>query len=74
MFNAIKNLFDEMRGGAPRRALDSGDYRVAAAALLVHLAHADGELDKADWTRRSAAICSASPRKASGSIRRPPVA
>lgn len=48
MFNAIKNLFDEMRGGAPRRALDSGDYRVAAAALLVHLAHADGELDKAE--------------------------
>lgn len=70
MFNAIKNLFDEMRGGAPRRALDSGDYRVAAAALLVR----SWPMPTVNWTRRSAAICSASPRKASGSIRRPPVA
>lgn len=51
MFNAIRTLFDEIRGGAPQRAFADDDYRIAAAALLVHLAHADGELDKAE--RRS---------------------
>ncbi len=48
MFDAIRNLFDEMRGGAPAREFAADDYRIAAAALLVHLGHADGELDAAE--------------------------
>lgn len=48
MFDAIRNLFDELRGGDPRRDFAPDDYRVAAAALLVQIGHADGELDAAE--------------------------
>jgi uncharacterized tellurite resistance protein B-like protein len=45
MLEEIKRLFAELNGGdnnSPR--FDAGDYRVAAAALLVHVAMLDGEL------------------------------
>jgi uncharacterized tellurite resistance protein B-like protein len=45
MLQALKSFLDELGGGAaPRqRAFEAGDYRLAAAALLVHLASIDGE-------------------------------
>lgn len=45
MLEEIKRLFAELRGGTKNASLfDSSDYRVAAAALLVHVAMLDGEL------------------------------
>ena len=45
MLEDIKRLFAELRGGSkPSSHFDSDDYRVAAAALLVHVATLQGEL------------------------------
>jgi uncharacterized tellurite resistance protein B-like protein len=46
MFEKIRSLFDELRGAPVAREFQPDDYRVAAAALLVHLGHADGGLDE----------------------------
>jgi uncharacterized tellurite resistance protein B-like protein len=44
MLDALKAFLDELGGGAPRqRPYEAADYRLAAAALLVHLASIDGE-------------------------------
>src|SRR3974390_1722002 len=40
----LKSFFDDLLGGGPRREFAPDDYRVAAAALLVHMAHADGHV------------------------------
>jgi len=46
MLDALKAFLDELGGGAPRqRQYEASDYRLAAAALLVHLASIDGEFD-----------------------------
>jgi len=51
MLEEIKRLFAELHGGdKPSSHFDSDDYRVAAAALLVHVATLDGELS--DEARR----------------------
>jgi uncharacterized tellurite resistance protein B-like protein len=48
MLEEIKRLFAELNGGAKHTShFDSDDYRVAAAALLVHVATLDGELSAA---------------------------
>lgn len=48
MLDDIKRLFAELRGGAKQSShFDSDDYRVAAAALLVHVATLEGELTAA---------------------------
>jgi len=45
MLEEIRRLFAELRGGdKPSSHFDGNDYRVAAAALLVHVATLDGEL------------------------------
>src|ERR1700733_11583599 len=45
MLDEIKRLFTDLRGGdKPSSHFDGDDYRVAAAALLVHVATLDGEL------------------------------
>jgi uncharacterized tellurite resistance protein B-like protein len=45
MLDEIKKLFAELSGGGkPDSHFDSNDYRVAAAALLVHVAALDGDL------------------------------
>jgi uncharacterized tellurite resistance protein B-like protein len=53
MLQALKSLLDELGGrAAPRqRAFESSDYRLAAAALLVHLASIDGEFDDKEKAR-----------------------
>lgn len=44
MLSALRNFLDEISGGSARaRPFEAADYRLAAAALLVHLASIDGE-------------------------------
>ncbi len=51
MFAALKNLLADLgQFEAPRR-FDEDDYRVAAVALLVHIADADGVTDAAESRR-----------------------
>lgn len=48
MLEDIKRLFAELRGGSKQsNHFDSDDYRVAAAALLVHVATLEGGLTAA---------------------------
>ena len=51
MFDALKSFFDEMRGAPTERAFDSDDHRIAAAALLIHIANADGQVDEPERHR-----------------------
>lgn len=52
MFNSLRSFFDEMTGGVrPPGAFAEDDHRVAAVALLVHLANADGIIDAAERKR-----------------------
>lgn len=52
MFDALRNFFDEMTGGArPPEGFAEDDHRVAAVALMVHLAEADGILDEPERKR-----------------------
>ena len=45
MLEEIKRLFAELSGGGKQTShFDSDDYRVAAAALLVHVATLEGDL------------------------------
>lgn len=48
MLEEIKHLFAELKGGGKHIShFDGDDYRVAAAALLVHVATLDGDLSAA---------------------------
>lgn len=52
MFDALRNFFDEMTGGVrPADGFAEDDHRVAAVALMVHLAEADGILDAPERKR-----------------------
>lgn len=49
MLKEIKSFFADLAGDdAKPKAFDDGDYRVAAAALLVHVATLDHELSEPD--------------------------
>jgi uncharacterized tellurite resistance protein B-like protein len=46
MLATLKSFISELTGDAPtKRQYEAADYRLAAAALLVHLASIDGEFD-----------------------------
>lgn len=46
MLNALKTFLNELGAEAPRsRVFEAADYRLAAAALLIHLASIDGNFD-----------------------------
>lgn len=51
MLSKLTKFFDEVRGGPPKREFANDDYRVAAAALLVHMAAADGQVDPQEQRR-----------------------
>lgn len=52
MFDALKSLISELTGeAAPPRPLESADYQLAAAALLVHIASIDGDFDESERAR-----------------------
>lgn len=44
MLDRLKSFFDDLTGGGQTRGFEPDDYRVAAAALLVHMANADGHV------------------------------
>lgn len=57
MLQEIKRLFAELSGGGkPESHFDSDDYRVAAAALLVHVATLEGDLTEAARTKLRALL------------------
>lgn len=47
----LKSFFDEIFGGGPQREFAPDDYRIAAVALLVHMAHADGHVAAQEQVR-----------------------
>lgn len=52
MLDEIKRLFAELQGGGKHTShFGPSDYRVAAAALLVHVATLDGDLSAATRTK-----------------------
>jgi uncharacterized tellurite resistance protein B-like protein len=52
MFDALKNFIAEVAGAEPpARSFGEGDYRLAAVALLIHVANVDGETDLAERRR-----------------------
>jgi uncharacterized tellurite resistance protein B-like protein len=48
MLKELKSLWADLAGSDMPPAFDESDYRVAAAALLVHVASLDGDLSEAD--------------------------
>lgn len=49
MFDAVKRFIENVSGAeGSAREFDDDDYRLAAAALLVHVANADGRIDLAE--------------------------
>lgn len=52
MLQALKNLIAELSGETQEpRPFEASDYRLAAAALLVHIASADGDYDESERER-----------------------
>ncbi|MGH6796680.1 MAG: TerB family tellurite resistance protein, partial [Methylocella sp.] len=52
MFDALKGLIAEVSGAeAPARSFGEEDYRLAAVALLINVANADGQTDLAERRR-----------------------
>jgi uncharacterized tellurite resistance protein B-like protein len=57
MLQEIKRLFSELSGGGKSEShFDGDDYRVAAAALLVHVATLDGDLSDTARTKLRALL------------------
>jgi uncharacterized tellurite resistance protein B-like protein len=58
MLDALKNFLTEIggTGPAPERSFDEADYRLAAAALLIHVANADGHVDDSERGRLQAIV------------------
>jgi uncharacterized tellurite resistance protein B-like protein len=51
MLKELKSFFADLAGEEKQKQFDEGDYRLAAAALMVHVATLDHELDPQDRTR-----------------------
>lgn len=52
MFDALRNFINDLTGESARpRPFEASDYRLAAAALLVHIASVDGAFDVAERAR-----------------------
>jgi len=52
MFDALKGFIAEVAGAeAPARSFGEEDYRLAAVALLIHVANVDGQTDLAERRR-----------------------
>jgi uncharacterized tellurite resistance protein B-like protein len=51
MFDRLKNFIAELANAPEQRDFSPDDFRLAAAALLIHLAGADGTIDTAERKR-----------------------
>lgn len=57
MFDGLKSFLKELsREDAPPRGFGANDYRLAAAALLVHIASVDGRFDAVEEARLRALV------------------
>jgi len=56
MLSEIKAFFADLAGEEKPKVFDEGDYRVAAAALLVHVATLDHQLGERDRARLHALL------------------
>lgn len=57
MFDALKRFVEEMTGtDASARSFGEEDYRLAAVALLIHVANVDGRVDLAERRKLQAII------------------
>ena len=53
MFDGLKQFFADVTGAEAPHAFAGDDYRLAAVALLIHVANADGVIDVAERRRIS---------------------
>jgi uncharacterized tellurite resistance protein B-like protein len=51
MFDSLKHFLADFSGAAAAREFGEDDYRLAAVALLIHLAEVDGAIDEAEKRR-----------------------
>lgn len=51
MFDRLKSFIDDLTGAGQKDGFDADDYRVAAAALLIHMANADGHVAPGEQRR-----------------------
>ncbi len=56
MFDGIRSFIAELLGSDGPRMFDENDYRMAAAAVLVHVADADGAIDARERARLRAML------------------
>ena len=56
MFADIKHFFADLTGGKEVAHFEDNDYRLAAAALLVHVATLEGQLSQASRTKLNALL------------------
>ncbi|MDB5571594.1 MAG: hypothetical protein JWN93_2777 [Hyphomicrobiales bacterium] len=56
MFDGIRSFIAELIGSDGERPFDENDYRMAAAAVLVHVADADGAIDALERARLQAML------------------
>ena len=56
MFDTLKRFLADVTGSPEPRAFADDDYRLAAAALLIHVARADGLIDAAERRHITAAV------------------
>jgi uncharacterized tellurite resistance protein B-like protein len=56
MFEGVRSFVAELLGSEGERPFDENDYRMAAAAVLVHVADADGAFDPLERERLRAML------------------
>lgn len=56
MFEGIRSFVAELLGSEGERAFEENDYRMAATAILVHVADADGAFDERERARLRAIV------------------
>lgn len=56
MFEGLRSFVAELLGGEVARPFEENDYRMAATAILVHVADADGAFDEVERQRMRAIL------------------
>ena len=56
MFEGLRSFVAELLGGEGERPFEENDYRMAATAILVHVADADGAFDAVERQRMRAIL------------------
>ncbi len=56
MFEGLRSFVSELLGGESQRPFEENDYRMAATAILIHVADADGAFDDVERQRMRAIL------------------